>query len=165
MEEFGDMDGQVLDLAFLTRNPPRYGFDKYLKLFQRSQDREFVIPLLILKDGYLIHHLYQEFYTDKIINDCYKNNSLISSNIESASGKREGGKQEVDLGKVSMPVQTVFAEKDDFVSPASFITINDRIASKDKPILKNPGGHVALCISNNAYKKLWPEVAKLLLSR
>jgi polyhydroxyalkanoate synthase len=62
-------------------------------------------------------------------------------------------------------VLTIVAEKDDLVSPTSSIAINDHISSKDKSILENPGGHVALCISNTAHKKLWPEVAKWLLSR
>lgn len=40
--EFGHMDGQLLDLAFLMRNPARYGFDKYAKLAGRLGDAEFV---------------------------------------------------------------------------------------------------------------------------
>jgi hypothetical protein len=35
VDEFGHLDGQVLDIGFLMRNPPRYTFDKYLKLFKR----------------------------------------------------------------------------------------------------------------------------------
>jgi polyhydroxyalkanoate synthase len=34
MDEFGHMDGQVLNLEFLMCNPPRYSFDKYLKFFE-----------------------------------------------------------------------------------------------------------------------------------
>lgn len=45
------------------------------------------------------------------------------------------------------------------------IAVNDHISSKDKSVLKNPGGHVSLCVSSNAHKKLWPEVAKWLISR
>ena len=34
IHEFGHMDGQILDLAFIMRNPPRNLFDKYLKMFK-----------------------------------------------------------------------------------------------------------------------------------
>jgi polyhydroxyalkanoate synthase subunit PhaC len=34
INEFRHMDGQVLNLEFLMCNPPRYGFDKYLKFFE-----------------------------------------------------------------------------------------------------------------------------------
>ncbi len=165
MDELGHMDGQVLDLAFLMRNPPRYGLDKYLKLFQRSQDREFMDTFVDVERWLYDTPPIPGVLHRQIINDCYRNNLLISSSIEIASKEGESKKQRVDLGKISMPVLTVIAEKDDLVSPASSTAINDRITSKDKMILKNPGGHVALCISNYAHKKLWPEVAKWLLSR
>jgi polyhydroxyalkanoate synthase len=42
IHEFGDMNGQILDLAFAMRNPPRYTFDKYFKLFKKLYDKEFV---------------------------------------------------------------------------------------------------------------------------
>jgi poly[(R)-3-hydroxyalkanoate] polymerase subunit PhaC len=78
----------------------------------------------------------------------------------------EGKMKKVDIQKnITMPVLSVIAKQDDLVSPASSLAINDHIASKDKSVLENPGGHVALCISNTAHKKLWPDVAKWLLSR
>jgi polyhydroxyalkanoate synthase len=42
MDEFGNMNGQLLDILFVMRNPPRYPFDKYLKLFEKLNDTEFV---------------------------------------------------------------------------------------------------------------------------
>ena len=36
------------------------------------------------------------------------------------------------------------------------------ISSKDKKTLEFPTGHVGLCISRTAHKKLWPEVGKWL---
>ena len=42
VDEFGHVYGQVLDIGFLMRNPPRYSFDKYLKLFERYNDKQFV---------------------------------------------------------------------------------------------------------------------------
>jgi polyhydroxyalkanoate synthase len=42
VDEFRHLDGQVLDIGFLMRNPPRYTFDKYLNLFKRSNDKQYV---------------------------------------------------------------------------------------------------------------------------
>ena len=163
MDEFGHMDGQVLNLGFLMRNPPRYGFDKYLKLFQRSYDREFVDTFIDVERWLYDTPPIPGVLHRQIINDCYRNNLLISRGIEVAT--KEGKKEKVDLKKISMPVLTIISEKDDLVSPDSSTAINVHISSKDTFVLKNPGGHVALCISSNAHKKLWPEVAKWLLSR
>lgn len=99
----------------------------------------------------------------QIINDCYRNNLLISSKME-ITGK-DSKKQKVDLKKISVPVLSIIAENDDLVTPDSSAAINDHISSKDKSVLKNPEGHVELCISSNAHRKLWPEVTKWLLSR
>jgi polyhydroxyalkanoate synthase len=163
MDEFGHMDGQVLDLGFLMRNPPRYGFDKYLKFFQRFYDWEFVDTFLDVERWLYDTPPIPGALFRQIINDCYRNNLLISAGGMEVTNK--GKKQNIDLKKISVPVLTIVAEKDDLVSPTSSIAINDHISSKDKSILENPGGHVALCISNTAHKKLWPEVAKWLLSR
>jgi polyhydroxyalkanoate synthase len=164
MDEFGHMDGQVLDLEFLMRNPPRYGFDKYLKFFQRSYDREFVDTFIDVERWLYDTPPIPGALFRQIINNCYRNNLLISGEMEVID--REGRKQKVDIQKnITMPVLSVIAQQDDLVSPASSLAINDYISSKDKSILENPGGHVALCISNTAHKKLWPEVAKWLLSR
>ena len=166
MDEFGHMDGQVLDLAFLLRNPPRYGFDKYLKLFQRFHDKEFVDTFIDVERWLYDTPPIPGALFRQIINDCYRNNLLISNGkMEIADGEGKK-KQKVNIQKnITMPVLSVIAQQDDLVSPASSVAINDHIASKDKSILENPGGHVALCISNAAHKKLWPEVAKWLLSR
>jgi polyhydroxyalkanoate synthase subunit PhaC len=165
MDEFGHMDGQVLDLGFLMRNPPRYGFDKYLKLFQRSYDREFVDTFMDVERWLYDTPPIPGALHRQIIKYCYRDNLLISGGIEVLD--REGRKQKkVDIQKnITMPVLSVIAQQDDIVSTASSLAINDHISSKDKSVLENPGGHVALCISNTAHKKLWPEAAKWLLSR
>ncbi|AFU58962.1 poly(R)-hydroxyalkanoic acid synthase [Candidatus Nitrososphaera gargensis Ga9.2] len=162
MDEFGHMDGQALDLGFLMRNPPRYGFDKYLKLFQKTYDSEFVDTFIDVERWLYDTPPIPGVLHRQIINDCYKNNLLVSGGMEIA---KDGKKQKVNLKKISVPVLSIIAEKDDLVSPASSAAINDYISSQDKSVLNNPGGHVALCISSNAHRKLWPEVAKWLLSR
>ena len=166
MDKFGHMDGQVLDLGFLMRNPIRYGFDKYLKFFQRFYDREFVDTFIDVERWLYDTPPIPGALFREIINDCYRNNLLISDGkmeVVNGEGKK---KQKVNIQKnITMPVLSVIAQQDDLVSPASSVAINDHIPTKDKSILENPGGHVALCISNTAHKKLWPEVAKWLLSR
>lgn len=164
MDEFGHMDGQVLDLAFLMRNPLRYGFDKYLKLLQRSYDWDFIDTFIDVERWLYDTPPIPGVLHRQIINKCYRKNLLISGGMEVIDS--EGRKQKVDIQKnITMPVLSVVAQQDDLVSPASSLAINDHISSKDMSVLENPGGHVALCVSNNAHKKLWPEVAKWLLSR
>lgn len=163
LDEFGHMDGQVLDMAFLMRNPPRYGFDKYMRFLQRSYDREFVdtfvdVERWLYDTPPIPGRLYRQ-----IIKDCYRNNLLVLNQIEITTAS-DGKKRRIDLGAISVPLLTIVAEKDDLVSPETSISVNDHVSSKEKSVLQNPGGHVALCIGHTAHERLWPQVAKWITS-
>jgi hypothetical protein len=47
----------------------------------------------------------------------------------------------------------------------SSLAINDNISSKEKKVFMHPGGHVSLCISDEAHKELWPKVANWIKSK
>ena len=78
---------------------------------------------------------------------------------------REKNERQINLKNISVPLLTIVAEQDDLVSPEATLAINDYVSSKDKRSISIPGGHVGLCISKNAHRKLWPEVAKWILSK
>jgi polyhydroxyalkanoate synthase len=162
MDEFSQMDGQVLDIVFLMRNPLRYAFNKYLKLVERLQDREFVSTFVDTENWLYDTPPVPGNLHRQIINDCYKYNLLASNKME-LNGMEV--KEKIDLLKVTAPLLTIIAERDDIISSESALVVNNCVSSNDKATLTNPEGHVALCISNEAHRKLWPEVAKWILSR
>ena len=151
--EFGHMDGQMLDLGFIMRNPPRYALDKYKKFFERIHDKNFV-DTFIAVERWLYNtppipgNLYREF-----ISGCYKDNALFKNQMI-FDGKK------VDLSMIDVPLLAITAEHDDLASPGSTLAIFDVVSSKQKDSMSMPGGHVGLCISKSAHKKLWPEVSK-----
>ena len=73
VDEFGHLYGQVLNIGFLMRNPPRYTFDKYLKLFERYNDKQFVDTFILVKWLYDTPIIPGNLYRH-VINDCYKSN-------------------------------------------------------------------------------------------
>ena len=157
VDEFRHLYGQVLNIGFLMRNPPRYSFDKYLNLFKRYNDKQFVdtftsVEKWLYDTPIIPGNLYRQ-----VINNCYKNNLLISNKM-----KVDGNI--VDLKKITAPLLTIVAEDDDLISPDSTLAIKDYVSSKDKASLTTAGGHVELCTGKMAYEKLWPEAAKWILS-
>jgi polyhydroxyalkanoate synthase len=158
VDEFGHLDGQVLDIGFLMRNPPRYTFDKYLNLLERSNDKQYVDNFISVEKWLYDTPIIPGNLYRQIINDCYKNNLLISNKM-----KADGNI--IDLKKITAPLLTIVAENDDLVSPESTLAITDYAASEDKTSLTIPGGHIGLCISTKAHEKLWPEVVKWILSK
>ena len=71
----------------------------------------------------------------------------------------------ININRITIPVLSIIAEKDDLVSPISSLVINDYISSKEKEVFRYPGGHVSLCISDTAHKELWPKVANWIKSK
>ena len=157
VDEFGHLDGQVLDIGFLMRNPPRYTFDKYLNLFKGYNDKQFIDDFISVEKWLYDTPIIPGNLYRHIINDCYKNNLLISNKM-----KVDGNI--IDLKKITGPILTIVAENDDLVSPESTLAVKDYVSSKDKASLTIAGGHVGLCISKMAHEKLWPEAAKWILS-
>lgn len=158
IDEFGHMDGQILDVAFIMRNPPRNLFDKYLKMFRNSGDKHFVDSFFAVENWLFSTPPIPGALYRQIINDIYKKNLLINNGI-SVNGKQ------VDLKKIDIPLLTIVAENDDLVSPSSTTALNECVSSEDKHTMRISGGHVGLCISRRAHEKLWPEVADWLISK
>ena len=92
---------------------------------------------------------------EQIIEDIYKKNLLIQN-------KMMLGERLVNLKMIKMPVLNIVGTNDDLVSAESSRTIIEVISSRDKKTLEFPTGHVGLCISKAAQKKLWPEVGNWL---
>ncbi|MEO9364676.1 MULTISPECIES: alpha/beta fold hydrolase [Candidatus Nitrosocaldus] len=158
VEEYGHMNGQALDIAFLLRNPVRYTVMKYLNLWKRINDRAFVETFYAVERWlYNTPTVPGRFY-EQIIEDLYKGNMLVRGLLE-VDGKR------VDLKSIDIPLLTIVAENDDLTAPASTLAVNDHVSSKEKRVMSIPGGHVGLCISSIAHKQLWPNVARWVIEK
>jgi polyhydroxyalkanoate synthase subunit PhaC len=89
----------------------------------------------------------------QMINDCYRNNNLISNTMKLDN-------KIIDLSRIDISLLTVIAEKDDLASPESLSAVNDYVSSKDKKTIKFNEVHVGLCISTKVHKTLWPEISE-----
>ena len=158
IHEFGNMNGQILDLAFAMRNPPRYMFDKYFKLFKKLYDKEFVNTFIDVERWLYDTPPVPGNLHIQIINNCYKENLLIAN-------KMKINNNSIDLRNITVPLLVIDAEKDDLITTESALAVSDYVSSSQKDFLKSPGGHVALCISDNAHEKLWPKAANWILSK
>ncbi len=152
VREYNHMNGQVLDIAFLLRNPVRYTIMKYIHLYERIRDRAFVETFFAVERWlYNTPNVPGRLY-EQIVEDLYKGNRLVKGML-----KVDG--RSVDLRSIDIPLLSIVAENDDLTAPASTLAINEYVASREKKIMRIPGGHVGLCISSVAHKQLWPKVA------
>jgi len=152
---FVNVPSYFLNLTFLMCNP----FEVLLKYpiyFGQFRNVKEIIQFIAVESWLYDSVPINGKVFEQIINDIYKKNLLIQNKVKL-------GKELVDLKKITMPVLNIVGTADDLVSAESSRTITtELISSKDKKILEFPIGHVGLCISRTAHKKLWPEVGKWL---
>jgi polyhydroxyalkanoate synthase len=155
VNNFGNVPSSFLNIAFILRNPLEATL-KYQFYFSQPRSTKEIMQFFAVESW-----LYDSVpiigkVFEKIINDIYKKNLLIQN-------KMMLGENLVDLKKITVPVLNIVGTNDDLVSAESSRTITDVVSSKDKKTLELPTGHVGLCISRTAHKKLWPEVGKWLI--
>ena len=152
---FGNVPSSFLNIAFILRNPLEAAL-KYQFYFSQPRSTKEIMQFFAVESW-----LYDSVpiigkVFEKIINDIYKKNLLIQN-------KMMVGENLVDLKKITIPVLNIVGTNDDLVSAESSRSITDVVSSKDKKTLEFPTGHVGLCVSRTAHKKLWPEVGKWLI--
>ena len=165
----GHFDGYLLDFVFNMRNPSKFIFAKYFNLWKNMYNKDFVNTFVAVEKW--LHDtppIPGELYK-KIVKDCYNANLLISGNMQlykkvANEVDKDDVNNKININRITVPVLSIIAEKDDLVSPMSSLAITDYISSKEKTVFKHPGGHVSLCISNEAHKELWPKVARWVKS-
>ena len=169
IDRFGHFDGYFLDFIFNIRNPAKFIFAKYFNLRKNLDNKNFVDTFFDVEKW--LHDtppIPGELYK-KIVKDCYNANLLISGNMQlykkvANEVDKDDVNNKININRITVPVLSIIAEKDDLVSPMSSLAITDYISSKETTVFKHPGGHVSLCISNEAHKELWPKVARWIKS-
>lgn len=151
---FGNVPSFFLNIAFWLRNPLEAS-SKYYFYFNQPRSLSEITQFLAVE--YWLYDSVPIFGKafEQIIDDVYKNNLLIQNKMNL------GGKK-IDLSKISTPVLNIVGTNDDLVSADSSRSITKMVSSTDKKTIEFPTGHVGLCVSRSAHKKLWPEVGDWL---
>ena len=152
---FGNVPSSFLNIAFILRNPLEAAL-KYQFYFSQPRSIKEITQFFAVESWLYdsVPIIGKTF--EKIIDDIYKKNLLIQN-------KMIVGGNLVDLKNITIPVLNIVGTNDDLVSAESSRTIIDVVASTDKQTIEFPTGHVGLCISKTAHKKLWPDVGKWLI--
>jgi len=157
VEKLGNVPGQLLNFAFMMRNPLE-NILKYQNYFQRPRSVDeikqfFAIETWLYDSRPISGNVYSE-----IIKKIYHQNQLIKGNMQV-------GKKPVKLENLKMPILNIVGTSDDLVPPDSSKYVMCEIPSSDKELIEYPTGHVGLCISKRAHKQLWPKVVDWIEKR
>jgi polyhydroxyalkanoate synthase len=188
VNEFKEMHGHFIDLAFLMRNPIAHGFDnaKYALETKKENGIRYIENLVKIRSwinntpdvpGPLFKQFAVDLYRQNLL---IKNQLTLNDEVENELKTEKGTSQmkktaAVDLKNITMPVLNIVGNKDDLVSPKSSIPITEGddngdgcsgiTSSKDRMLMEFPLDHVELCIGYDAHKNLWPQVTQWLKER
>jgi polyhydroxyalkanoate synthase len=128
---------------------PTLGLAKTVALIDRAANDEFLDGFLALETWGNDNISFPGKCYERYIEELYRKDALAKGEF-TLSGK------EVKLANIDMPVLSITFEHDNIVPVESAAKLGDLISSKDKTILRLPGGHVGAVVSKSAQKRLWP---------
>jgi len=158
VDAYGNIPGDILNLAFLLLNPPRLMVDKYVGFLENIDDRDFVENFVrmerwIFDSPDLPGETFRQF-----IKDLFQKNLLIQNEME-LNGKR------IDLKKVTMPVLNIYAKYDHLVPTEACEHTTGSIGSKDKEDVCLDTGHIGIYVSSKTQKEFAPKIISWLKER
>jgi polyhydroxyalkanoate synthase subunit PhaC len=155
---FGNMPGEMLDYGAKALKPVENYIANYLKLWENIDDPKVVESW----------HAMNTWVTDltaiaggayrQLIVDMYRNNRLMNGTM-TLRGER------VDLARISASVLNLIATEDHIVPPGQTEGVMAKIGSKDKELLRIPGGHIGMMAGSGAVNRTWPQIDAWLAQR
>lgn len=158
VEAYGNIPGDLLNIAFLLLNPARLIIDKYVGFLENVHDRDFVENFVrmekwIFDSPDLPAEGFKEF-----VKYMYHENLLIQNKM------KLGGKL-IDLKKITMPVLNIYGNFDHLVPPSCCDQFVSKIGSKDKEDVCLQTGHIGIYVSSKMQREFAPRILRWLAER
>jgi polyhydroxyalkanoate synthase subunit PhaC len=155
---FGNVPGELLDYGAKALKPYDNYVGNYVRLWKNLDDPKaveswhamntWVNDLIPLTGG-----VYRQ-----LIEDFYRRNRLILGTM------RLRGEQ-VQLARIQASVLNVLANQDHIVPPQQTEHTMDAFGSRDKQLLRIPGGHIGMMAGSAAIQRTWPQIESWLRPR
>jgi polyhydroxyalkanoate synthase subunit PhaC len=158
LQVYSNMPGEMLDYGAKALKPVENYIGNYIRLWENLDDPKIVESW----------HSMNTWVTDltpmaggvfrQLIVDLYRNNRLMEGTME-LRGER------INLKTIRASVLNVVAEQDHIVPPGETVGLMPKIGSKDKKLLRIPGGHIGVMAGSAAVKRTWPKLEAWLAQR
>lgn len=157
VDGFGNVPWQLMQGAFhLLR--PTLTMAKAVGVIDRAANDEFLDGFLAIETWGNDNVSFPGECYKQYIEQLYRGDALMQGTFSLASIP-------VLLENIACPVSCVVFEHDNIVPWQSAAVLLDRVSSKDKVLLKLPGGHVGAVVSKAAQKNLWPKMTAFWAER
>jgi polyhydroxyalkanoate synthase len=158
IEAYGNMPGDLLNLAFLLLNPARLVIDKYVGYFENMSNRDFIENFVRMEKWIFDSPDVPGETIRQFVEDCYQKNLLIQS-------KMEVGGRRVDLKNITMPLLNIYAKYDHLVPPAACDSLTTVVGTGDAEDLCLETGHIGIYVSSKSQEQFTPKIFEWLQHR
>jgi polyhydroxyalkanoate synthase subunit PhaC len=158
IDAYGNVPGDLLNVAFLLLNPARLIIDKYKGYFENIDNKEFIENFIRMEKWIFDSPDVPGETIRQFIEDCYQKNLLIQSKME-----LDG--QVVDLKKITMPLLNIYGKHDHLVPPEACELLPKSVGSKDTENLCLNTGHIGIYVSLKTQKEFIPKIVQWLKQR
>ncbi len=155
---FGNMPPEMIEYGAKALKPVENYISNYLRLWDNLDNLQVVEAW----------HAMNTWVTDNVplaggafrqlIVDLYQNDRLMQGTLMIRG-------QRVDLSRLRANLLTVIAEGDHITPPCQSETVMAEVGSKDKTVMRIPGGHIGIMAGSGASKRTWPQLDGWLAPR
>jgi polyhydroxyalkanoate synthase len=157
LEAFGNVPWRLMQASFSMLKPTLNAV-KTMSLLDRAWDDEFLEGFLATERWGNDNVSFPGACYARYIEELYRRNLLVRGGFTLAGRSAE-------LPAIRCPL-LVLAFADDHIVPlASAAPLLDRVASTDKQLVTQPGGHVGAVVSRKAADRLWPVMSQFWAKR
>ncbi|RZB37798.1 MAG: polyhydroxyalkanoate synthase subunit PhaC [Desulfobacteraceae bacterium Eth-SRB2] len=158
VDTYGNIPGDIMNLAFLLLNPARLMIDKYVGFLENMDNKKFVENFVRMEKWIFDSPDVPGETFRQFVRDCYQKNLLIRN-------KMEVGGHRVDLKKITMPLLNYYGKYDHLVPPEACEPLISKVGSKDAENVCLDTGHIGIYVSSKCQKEFVPRIAQWLKQR
>jgi len=156
-EAFGNIPWPLMQASFNMLRPT-LRLAKTVSLLDRAWDDEFLESFLATERWGHDNVSFPGACYVRYIEELYRRNLLVRGGFTVAGRPAE-------LSSIRCPTLALAFADDHIVPLPSAAPLIDRIASSDKQLVVQTGGHVGAVVSRKAYERLWPIMAEFWAKR
>jgi polyhydroxyalkanoate synthase len=154
---FGNLPGNLVNMAFLLMNPPRLMLDKYIGFLENIDNKEFVENFIRMEKWIFDSPDVPGETARQMLKDLYQENRLVHN--EMVVGRR------VNLKELTMPLLNIYARYDHLVPPEACEVLTKTASTLDSRDICLDSGHIGIYVSAQFQREVVPTIVAWLEDR